>query len=85
MNIDLQKHVFFGLVFQGMVSLCSHGCSGTHFVDSEVQILKTRMASNSEIRLPCLLSPGLKGMCHQQQAKKCIFSTIHFFVCLFVF
>jgi hypothetical protein len=47
-------------VFQDRVSLCSHGCPGTHSVDQAGLELKCCL---------CLPSAGIKGMRHHCPAK----------------
>jgi hypothetical protein len=57
----------FGLVFRDMVSLCSPGCPGTHFVDQAGLQLRNPPASASQVlRLKvCTTRPekGFKMFC----------------------
>jgi hypothetical protein len=75
-----QLWLFCFVLFRDRVSLCSLGCPGTHFVDqASLELRKSTCL--------CLLSAGIKGMCHHCPAKTNSFVVfvvvVVLFVCLF--
>jgi hypothetical protein len=62
--------IFFPLVFQDRVSLCSPGCPGTQSVDQVGLKL-------IELHLPLPPSAGIKGVCHHCLAGIFFYLTAH--------
>jgi hypothetical protein len=71
--------VWFGLVFQDRISLCSPGCPGTHFVDQAGLKLRNLPASASQVL-------GLKACTTiAQQPCQLFYCLFVCLVCLFLF